>query len=370
MLARGRSFAFSFPRGGPPPGEPPDVTLILLGFFGRGTANGPESAPSAILPVEGGAMVATVTGRLWRYRAHDVDGEASFTLLANASIGTARWVAVPGRGLMAVGDDRVELWVDGARVSELQDSLLAAHGDAPAIAPLADGALIVGGSTPSGPSSAVTRLRIDGAGALVLTPLAPLPHGVERARAVAVPVRIDQTQTGERVLVYGGRDDAGPSNGLSLLDPDASTPLVDELVDPSIPPDGGSAAALSSGLVAIVGGATATGVTDAVSLVRVRESSIESVSGLRYGIYPARRDPAIAVISEGLALIAGGTAALGAAVAKSDLLEVPLGPADVFATGELPMPAASPLAARLGDGSVLVVGEGSTAVYASPRDPP
>ncbi len=70
-----------------------------------------------------------------------------------------------------------------------------------------------------------------------------------------------------------------------------------------------------------------------------------------------------------LALVAGGAGPLGAPSRDADLLEVQLGPADVFPTGGLPIPSAAPASVLLSDGTALVVGEGLTAVYFSPRDP-
>jgi hypothetical protein len=357
------------------------VTIGVLGLFGRTTPTGPETAPLAAIAVHGGAVLVTGAGRLWRYEAHHDDaegphrdGHARVSLIANATIGPdAAWVALGDRGLLGLRDDRVELWsAEGVRLAQLTDARLRAHGAHPAIVALDDGALVIGGEAGAVPSAAISRVRVEASGGVSLEPLAPLAEGLSGAGAVTLRVRDQGDALLERVLVYGGRTAAGPVHRLLLLDPDSRDPTVQARTDVSITPYGAGSAALSIGLVALAGGADAMGVTDAIVLVQIRASGIESVSRLRFGLSSPRRDPAIAVIGDGLeaiALIAGGTGALGAALSDADLLEVPLGPADVFATGSLPAPAAAPVALALHDGSVLVAGEGMTAVYISPRDP-
>ncbi len=374
VLARGRSFPFDYPAGGPPPSARPDVTLGLLGTFGRTTETGPESAPRAVLAIADGAVLVTDAGRLWRYVAHDAsDGRARLLLLANATLGPgAAWVALEGRGFLGLLDDRAELWgADGARVAQVTDARLRAHGARPTLVALEDGALAVGGASDA-PSRALTRLRVHESGALFIEPLTPLDEGLAGAGAVALKARGQGTELEERVLVHGGRTPTGPVNRLLLLDPGAPVPVVDSLDDPAVAPAEAASAALSAGLVALAGGAHASGPTDAVVLVQVRATSIEGVTPLRFGLSSPRRGSTMVVVGAGadvLALVAGGAGPLGAPSRDADLLEVQLGPADVFPTGGLPIPSAAPASVLLSDGTALVVGEGLTAVYFSPRDP-
>lgn len=373
VLARGRSFPFDVSPAGAT--HRPDVLIGSLGRFARPID--PATAPPGSLPdarvvaasaTDTGAVLATSTGSIYEYVAHDAIG-ASFTRLAR--IGEregATWASLPRGRLLAIGGaigGATLVGADGAILGSLSDGQLGdqREGVAAAALPSGDAILLAGGAAgPTSPAIAsVTRIDVATDGTLAATALPGLPAPLRDAVIVALPVQ-DETSVATRALVVGGSRDGVALSEAHVLDPAG--------VDPPVTLDLGQArldaavAVAGIGLAIVAGGRTLEGVAlDETILLSVRPSALDRVSPAPDRLFPARYGAAIATWERGLLVLAGGHGADGTALESADLLDLTTFPGRVNGTGPLPSPFGSPAAVVLDDRTVLVADPDGLAIY-------
>ena len=385
-LANGRSFPFSV-RDGTPPADRPDVLLGSLGRFLTPTEDALPIAAVAAAPIEGGALIATVEGDLFRYRAHDAsrDGAAALShVTAVPERAGAHWIAVGAGLLLAVGgvEPGASLHdASGETLAMLDGAAVArhAHGAAAVAVPQDRAALLLGGAAhPSGPAErAITRIAVE-ADATGRFRLRATRAAVDLATArmngtgVAVPVHDpDGACPCARVVLFGGTNGLSHLRSVELIDPAGRDSSVMLVVTPELdgPVHGAAAAAVDEGFVILAGGvAPGEPPTGRVVALDVRPGSIRLVSPDPPPMMPARTGAAALRFGGELVLVVGGVDATGAAVGSAELYDFETNRfGEVASTGALPAAQRSPVATLLADGTILVAGEDHPAIYFPPR---
>jgi len=381
VYAKGRSLPFDI-LSDAPLAERPDVFLGRVGVFERPTEDPPpDDRVVGGVADASGALLATASGRLYRYRIHDPaperDGEPSLGVVRQVSIRAgATWAPMgPGRLLAVGGSSAGAILVDstGLTIAELRTGELENHRVGAAVVSLLGGtsALLLGGApgsaTPA--SGAVTRIDVQegetGEITLVTTRLDPLPAPVRDASATSVPVRDEGPCPCERVVVTGGV--TASSRGL-LVDPDGVDATV--TADLGVSLRDSSLVPIDTGLVLVVGGRGTDDVPAAdLILLSVRPGALVPIVPRPDPLSAARALPGSARFGDGLALIVGGIGADGAPLSSAEIYEFrpDLLPGDVAWTQSLAMPEASPFVLPMMDRSVLATGTSGAYVYVPPR---
>lgn len=248
----------------------------------------------------------------------------------------------------------------GQRVEVFDDARLALRGAATAT--LADGrAMVFGGR---GPDELVRGevIELDGAAPTIEVRVGDAHLTVARDGATATRLSDD---LGAPVVIIGGRDSAGAPVGLAEL----YKPLLGRFASPAsfaptmvVPRTGHHAVRLPDGSVLVLGGVDAAGVP-------VAQLELFSVDGgfTAAGRLPDRAgliDATVTALPDGRVLVAGGRTAIGAPPTDACFvarLNPGDGSIDVVATDPLVSARAGHQAARLCDGSVVVVGGGAGA---------
>lgn len=379
VFARGHSFPFDA-EAGQPVTPTPHVFVGELGNFARTTTGGPDGKIVGLIAADDGARFVTDAGSVWAYRAHgalDGSGEALLEIIARAPSDRldGSWVGVGRWGWIAVGGSNAGLSLvraDGEVLDERATGL-EEHGTGAAVVGFEDGALVIGGSSTGAATTAVTWLSaLPDADRIEIRTAPALPFPVADARAIAVRVREVGRESGRRVLVLGGKTSGGaPSDTALLVDPDGVRPPVSAPLALEGLEDAGLSD-LGEGLVLVVGGGRTGAALDRLDVLSLRADSTVPIDLLPRPTPLARGvlGPAVIPFAPGRALIAGGRSSSGAPVDHAHVFGVELGalPGEADATAPLPAPAGSPRGIALDDGSLLVVDEGTLALY-SPHDP-
>lgn len=240
-----------------------------------------------------------------------------------------------------------------AALDALDDPRLARTGAAATT--LSDGALlVVGGEVDGALAADVIELRLDG-GAISLRSIGA---DLVTARRGATATRLSD-DLGAAVLVAGGEDAGGVVAVAELY-----KPLREAFADPAgfapamvTPRTGHRAVLLADGSVLFVGGVDGAG-----QVVRTLETFTLDAGFVDVGALPDGAgviDASLTPLPDGRLLIAGGRRVLGGpAVDDAFIVRVdPVdGSLDVVATAPLTTPRAGHQAARLCDGTILLVG--------------
>ena len=164
-----------------------------------------------------------------------------------------------------------------------------------------------------------------------------------------------------RGLLLGGRDAARALQPLvEVVDPFAAMAVrVEAVTDPRLALDDTAAATLDSGAVVVMGGLGATGPVDAVVVIEPGEVEDLAIRTIAARLTVARSDHTLTPLSDDVGapiVVIGGRDAAGAPVSIAELYR-PL--SEAFSTApphRLVVPRHGHHAARLPDGSVVVVG--------------
>ena len=372
LLARGRSFPFDVSRDQPAP--QPDVWIGRLGRFVSQVDAVPDGEVLAITPATQGALFVTASGTLYAYDAHTVEsGQAQLTMLgSHPDRSDSVWTAWGDGMLLSIGGSTggaVLFDESGEAVAALgRDELGEQHQDM-AVAVLSERqvAVVIGGTAFNGTElDAVRRIELTATGELMATVLDPLSAPIVGSAATTVQVASDGGPA-DRVVLVGGTRRGEAQGEVVLIDPlgDAAMITFDLPTDRT----GAALAVLSTGLVLLAGGETAAGLTDEVLVLSVRSTTIEAVSPAPPPLFVARRNPAVVSLGPGLVLLVGGQGAMDAPLSSSEIIEVSTDvfPGDVVASGNLPVPLSSGHAVALGDRSILVVGPEALLSFVPPR---
>ena len=362
-LALGRSFPFVVPGPEAAASGPADVTLGLLGRHAPLGLRPGAVGSLRVLPSARGAWLVSADAII-PFLAHGADG--------HPALGTAQPLSPPRRGAAAIGLGGGVLLVGGAaagasfidpsgaeRVLEAP-GLVAVRGIAPATV---DGAvLLAGGEAEDGTLVAdVWRVRLE-SDAVLVEPLPPLPAPRAGAQATAFLAN-GSAGTVPRVLVEGGRDAAGETFELVVIDPTGTSPSA-PWTSPR-PRRGCAIAPLAAGQVMLAGGVEPDGtvVSDVDVLVVDVERPWVLLAPAPDPLFRARTGAVAVPLAPGLILVAGGTDPGGAPIDATELADLRLLPGRVRLTGSLPEGAATTDAAALEDGTILVAAGSGLSLY-------
>ena len=305
-----------------------------------------------VAPRRGAVVAALADGRALRIGgvSGPAGGEtavASFELISPAAAADLQVQTTP--------DDRLRL-VDAAAAT------------------LVDGGVVVAGGrldegTGLRPAGATWLFRPGDAG--IVDPPRRLPAALAHPRYGHTATRLGD-EVGAAVLVVGGRDDVGPIAAAELYEPlrEAYAAFAPQLITPRYDHQ---AVRLPDGSILVVGGRDAAGQPVAsleLYLPRIGQFAAGGTLPAGAGLV----DLTATSLPDGRVLLAGGRDASGQAVATTYILRLdPIdGTVDISPTDSLAVPRAGHSAARLCDGTVVLVG--GTAAAGAPGseryDPP
>ncbi len=357
LVARGHSLVFDVDASGP--SRHPDLWVAPVGRF-ESVTSPPDGPPTALAATEEGALLITEGGTLYRYVHHRTqDGRPELLRVATLPELAGAGFAVHGERLLAVGGDApVARWVtaDGTLGPAMP---LSGQRFGATVVSLGDRLVILGGSDLAfGAAGSIARVaRVLPDERLAIQREDELPCSLRDVPAVAL--HLSSPAGAARVVTFC----QGSAVATELLSYDPDTGATARL---TLPGDRSRAALASvgNGLALVAGGRDEEGrVSDETFVVGVGRARLERLSPGPGRLFRPREGAAALPLRPGLVLVVGGTDARGA-VGESELVSFP---GDVVLTGSMEPPAARPLATRLEDGAVAVVGAGGVQLWIVPR---
>jgi len=381
VLGRGRSFPFRVDAAGPD--RPVRVLVGEVGRFGPAFPTvpwGAGSRPAGVAATADGALVGTSDGLVYRMGT-GADGLPTISLVSTVPARAgARWAALADGALIAVGGVEAGATLfapDGSIASTTTgdaSELLAPHRVGAAVVAADPGSLdawVFGGATPGEPepSRFATRIRRTPRNRLEVEPLqASLPRGQANATPVLLRDVVEGGDRDPRTLLFRGGD---PGEVL-VFDParpqmTRREPLPDGDDGAAVPIAPGAAlTALADELVLAAGGRPEPGrASGDVRILQLGTDGRLQEPLAEPRLETPRSQAAVVTFGEDAALVVGGLTEGEVGTDTAEVVQIVRRFEVEVRPVNAPLPTAfpSPLATRLGDGTVLVVDATGVAVW-------